>query len=33
MYEAIQLHIEGLREDGLSIPESSSVAEYVLVGA
>jgi len=33
MYEAIQLHIEGLREDGLPIPESSSVAEYVLVGA
>jgi predicted RNase H-like HicB family nuclease len=33
MYEAIQLHIEGLREDGLPIPESSSIAEYVLVGA
>ncbi|HEX3069720.1 MAG TPA: type II toxin-antitoxin system HicB family antitoxin [Thermoanaerobaculia bacterium] len=33
MYEAIQLHIEGLREDGLPIPESSSHAEYVLVGA
>jgi predicted RNase H-like HicB family nuclease len=33
MYEAIQLHIEGLREDGLPIPESSSHAEYVLVSA
>jgi predicted RNase H-like HicB family nuclease len=33
MYEAIQLHIEGLREDGLPIPESSSIAEYVLDGA
>jgi predicted RNase H-like HicB family nuclease len=33
MYEAIQLHIEGLREDGLPIPESSSLAEYILVGA
>jgi predicted RNase H-like HicB family nuclease len=32
MYEAIQLHIEGLREDGLPIPDSTSVAEYVLVG-
>lgn len=33
MYEAIQLHIEGLREGGLPIPESTAVAEYVLVGA
>jgi predicted RNase H-like HicB family nuclease len=32
MYEAIQLHIEGLREDGLPIPQSTAVAEYVLVG-
>jgi predicted RNase H-like HicB family nuclease len=32
MYEAIQLHIEGLREDGLPIPSSSSIAEYVVVG-
>jgi predicted RNase H-like HicB family nuclease len=32
MYEAIQIHIEGLREDGLPIPDSTSVAEYVLVG-
>lgn len=27
MYEAIQLHIEGLKEDGLAIPESTSEAE------
>jgi predicted RNase H-like HicB family nuclease len=33
MYEAIQLHIEGLKEDGLPIPTSTSVAEYVVVGA
>lgn len=30
MYEAIKLHIEGLREDGLPIPESESMAEYVV---
>jgi predicted RNase H-like HicB family nuclease len=29
MYEAIQLHIEGLIEDGITIPSSSSFAEYV----
>ena len=33
MYEAIQLHIEGLREDGLPIPNSTSIAEYVVIGA
>jgi predicted RNase H-like HicB family nuclease len=33
MYEAIQLHIEGLREDGLPIPVSTAIAEYVVVGA
>jgi predicted RNase H-like HicB family nuclease len=33
MYEAVQLHIEGLREDGLAIPSSTAVAEYVIVGA
>lgn len=32
MYEAIQLHIEGLREDGLPNPESTSQAEYIVVG-
>jgi predicted RNase H-like HicB family nuclease len=33
MYEAIQMHIEGLREDGLPIPQSTAFAEYVVVGA
>ena len=33
MYEAIQLHIEGLKEDGLPIPSSTSIAEYVVIGA
>jgi predicted RNase H-like HicB family nuclease len=33
MYEAIQMHLEGLREDGLPIPVSQSVAEYLVVGA
>ncbi len=33
MYEAIRLHIEGLKEDGLPIPSSTSTAEYVLVGS
>lgn len=33
MYEAIQFHIEGLREDGLPIPNSTATAEYVVVGA
>lgn len=33
MYQAIQMHIEGLREDGLPIPESNTVAEYLVVGA
>ena len=32
MYEAIQLHIEGLKEDGSPIPESTSHAEYIVVG-
>ena len=33
MYEAIQLHIEGLIEDGLPVPQSTAFAEYVVVGA
>jgi predicted RNase H-like HicB family nuclease len=33
MYGAIQMHIEGMREDGLPIPESTAFAEYMLVGA
>jgi predicted RNase H-like HicB family nuclease len=31
--EAIALHIEGMREDGISIPEPRSTVEYVEVAA
>ena len=31
MYEAISFHIEGLEEDGLPIPESRSIAEYIVI--
>ncbi len=31
--EAIALHLEGLREDGLPIPMPASVVEYVEVAA
>ena len=31
MHEAIQLHLEGLKEEGLSIPKQTSFAEYVAV--
>jgi predicted RNase H-like HicB family nuclease len=31
--EAIELHLEGMREDGLIIPEPSSVVEYLDVPA
>lgn len=27
--EAIEVHVEGLREDGLPVPEPSSVVDYV----
>lgn len=30
---AIEFHIKGLKEDGLPIPEPTSLAEYVLVEA
>lgn len=33
MQDAIRFHIEGLREDGLVIPEPSSRVEYVHVAA
>ena len=33
LQEAIAIHLEGLREDGLSIPEPSSVVEYLDVVA
>ncbi|MCC7353432.1 MAG: type II toxin-antitoxin system HicB family antitoxin [Anaerolineae bacterium] len=31
MHEAIEMHVQGLREDKLPIPKSSSSAEYVAV--
>ncbi len=31
MHEAIELHIRGMQEDNLPIPESTSFAEYVAV--
>jgi len=31
--EAIDLHVEGMREDGLPIPEPSSRVEYVEIDA
>jgi predicted RNase H-like HicB family nuclease len=30
--EAIEFHLEGMRDDGLPIPKPSSLAEYVEVG-
>ena len=33
MYEALQLHIQGLIQDGLPVPESDSVAEYLVVAS
>jgi predicted RNase H-like HicB family nuclease len=33
MYEALQMHVEGLQEDGLPVLASESFAEYVLVKA
>ena len=29
IHDAIQFHIEGLREDGLAVPVPSSIVEYV----
>lgn len=31
MHEAIEIHVRGLQEDNLPIPESHSFAEYVVV--
>jgi predicted RNase H-like HicB family nuclease len=30
--EAIEVHVQGLREDGLPVPKPSSVVDYVEVG-
>ncbi|MBC8204354.1 type II toxin-antitoxin system HicB family antitoxin [bacterium] len=29
--KAVQLHIKGMKEDNLPIPEASTVAEYIVV--
>lgn len=29
--EAVEFHVEGLREDGIPVPEASAVAQYVEV--
>ena len=31
MHEAIEMHVQGLLEDNLPIPESTSFAEYVAI--
>lgn len=31
MFEAIEMHIQGLKEDGLPIPASTSLAEYITI--
>ena len=31
--EAVELHLEAMREEGLPIPEPSSSSEYVEIGA
>ncbi|MCX5805074.1 MAG: type II toxin-antitoxin system HicB family antitoxin [Proteobacteria bacterium] len=32
MHEAVEMHVQGMLEDNLPIPESHSYAEYVAVG-
>ena len=31
MYEAIEFHLEGLKEENIQIPKSSTIAEYVVI--
>lgn len=31
MYEAIEMHLKGLKEDNIPVPKSSSIAEYIVV--
>jgi predicted RNase H-like HicB family nuclease len=33
MHEAVEMHLEGMREDGDPIPEPKAVADYVTVSA
>jgi predicted RNase H-like HicB family nuclease len=32
MYEAIEIHLQGLLEDGVDVPEPNSFADYVVIG-
>lgn len=31
MYDAIEMHVEGLIEDKIAVPESHAVAEYLVI--
>jgi predicted RNase H-like HicB family nuclease len=31
MYEAIVFHLEGLREEGMPVPQGESVGEYIVL--
>jgi predicted RNase H-like HicB family nuclease len=31
MYEAVEMHIQGLQEDNLPVPESVASAEYIAI--
>lgn len=31
IYEAIEMHIEGMLEDGIPVPESRATSEYVIL--
>jgi predicted RNase H-like HicB family nuclease len=33
MHEAVEMHIQGMLEDKLPIPESTALAEYIAVAA
>ena len=33
MHEAVEMHIQGLREDKLPIPKSAALAEYIAISA
>jgi predicted RNase H-like HicB family nuclease len=33
MYQAVEMHVQGMLEDNLPIPESVAVAEYIAVAA
>ncbi len=33
MQEAVEMHVQGMLEDNLPIPESEAVAEYIAVAA